>query len=172
MDTDMDEVKVEAIDSPMLAIAADDDDDHRPTKRLRTEEVSSPYVSAEEHAGGASPGGARSRSHTRESQSPIKRNGSHDDECFEEAQMHLDNDGDDPESRGHHLHDHDDFTQPDHQQQPPTHDIPLPATASNSIAPALPQVRYRPHLILRGHQRGVSSVKFSPNGKWLASCCQ
>nr|POF27651.1 wd repeat-containing protein 5 [Quercus suber] len=31
---------------------------------------------------------------------------------------------------------------------------------------------YRLHMTLRGHKRGVASVKFSPDGKWIASCCR
>lgn len=34
-----------------------------------------------------------------------------------------------------------------------------------------PEVHYQPKLILRGHKRGVAAVKFSPDGKWIASCC-
>lgn len=30
---------------------------------------------------------------------------------------------------------------------------------------------YAPHLTLRGHKRGVAAVKFSPDGRWIASCC-
>lgn len=30
-------------------------------------------------------------------------------------------------------------------------------------------LNYTPHLILRGHKRGVSCLKFSPNGLWVAS---
>jgi COMPASS component SWD3 len=33
-------------------------------------------------------------------------------------------------------------------------------------------VGYKPTLVLRGHQKGVSQVKFSPDGKWIASCCK
>ncbi|KAI9824860.1 MAG: WD domain protein [Thelocarpon impressellum] len=29
---------------------------------------------------------------------------------------------------------------------------------------------YRPALILRGHKKGVSAVRFSPDGRWIASC--
>lgn len=36
----------------------------------------------------------------------------------------------------------------------------------------VPQVQYRPTLVLKGHRNAVSQVKFSPDGKWIASCCE
>jgi hypothetical protein len=33
-------------------------------------------------------------------------------------------------------------------------------------------VHYKPYMTLRGHKRGVAAVRFSPNGKWIASCCE
>lgn len=33
-------------------------------------------------------------------------------------------------------------------------------------------VNYKPYMTLRGHKRGVAAVRFSPNGKWIASCCE
>ena len=33
-------------------------------------------------------------------------------------------------------------------------------------------LNYVPCLTLRGHKRGVAAVKFSPDGKWIASCCK
>ena len=33
------------------------------------------------------------------------------------------------------------------------------------------QLHYRPTLILMGHKGGVSTVRFSPNGEKIASCC-
>jgi len=34
------------------------------------------------------------------------------------------------------------------------------------------RLNYVPHMTLRGHKRGVAAVKFSPDGKWIASCCK
>lgn len=33
-------------------------------------------------------------------------------------------------------------------------------------------LNYVPHMTLRGHKRGVAAAKFSPDGKWIASCCE
>ena len=33
------------------------------------------------------------------------------------------------------------------------------------------EVDYRPTHVLKGHKQAISSVRFSPNGKWLASAC-
>lgn len=33
-------------------------------------------------------------------------------------------------------------------------------------------VRYTQKMVLRGHRRGVAAVRFSPNGRLIASCCQ
>ena len=33
------------------------------------------------------------------------------------------------------------------------------------------QLNYAPHMTLRGHKRGVAAVKFSPDGRLIASCC-
>lgn len=34
------------------------------------------------------------------------------------------------------------------------------------------RLNYMPYMTLRGHKRGVAAVKFSPDGKWIASCCK
>lgn len=34
------------------------------------------------------------------------------------------------------------------------------------------RLNYVPHMTLKGHKRGVAQVKFSPDGKWVASCCK
>ena len=34
----------------------------------------------------------------------------------------------------------------------------------------IPFIPYRESMVLRGHKRGVAAVKFSPDGKWIASC--
>lgn len=46
------------------------------------------------------------------------------------------------------------------------------ASITRSPSPPLKvkEVRYKQKLILEGHQRGVSQVKFSPDGRWIASC--
>lgn len=33
------------------------------------------------------------------------------------------------------------------------------------------RLNYVPYMTLKGHKRGVAQVKFSPDGKWIASCC-
>ena len=52
-------------------------------------------------------------------------------------------------------------------------------TPNNELDGATPKKRrierpkkldYVPYMTLRGHKRGVASVKFSPDGKWIASC--
>ncbi|KAL8950453.1 MAG: hypothetical protein Q9222_003521 [Ikaeria aurantiellina] len=55
---------------------------------------------------------------------------------------------------------------------------PLRAPASPATPLPLPppkQARYLPYrqkLVLRGHKKGVASVRFSPKGDMLASCCE
>lgn len=33
-------------------------------------------------------------------------------------------------------------------------------------------LNYALHMTLRGHKRGVAAVKYSPDGRWIASCCK
>lgn len=69
--------------------------------------------------------------------------------------------------------------------QPPqaTSDVSDTADSETGFQPSSPapsqppearqlEFHYKPKLILRGHKRGVAAVKFSPDGKWIASCCK
>lgn len=51
-----------------------------------------------------------------------------------------------------------------------------PAAQEGTSTPTPPtrpvSLRYAPHMTLRGHKRGVAAAKFSPNGKYIASCCK
>ena len=33
-------------------------------------------------------------------------------------------------------------------------------------------IKYKQRAVLRGHRRGVAAVKFSPDGRFIASCCK
>lgn len=64
------------------------------------------------------------------------------------------------------------------------YDDELPSDAEQALSPedepSRKRVRferprsldYVPHLTLRGHKRGVAAAKFSPDGRWIASCCK
>jgi COMPASS component SWD3 len=43
-----------------------------------------------------------------------------------------------------------------------------PRTVTNAAKPT--ELYYKPTFILRGHKKGVSATKFSPDGRWIASC--
>ena len=48
---------------------------------------------------------------------------------------------------------------------------PRPATPIPLLREA-EYVPYREKLVMRGHRRGVASVRFSPDGRMVASCCE
>lgn len=54
---------------------------------------------------------------------------------------------------------------------PPYSRISSPVATPHELSIAPPQyVPYREKMVLKGHKKGVASVKFSPNGRLIASC--
>ena len=56
---------------------------------------------------------------------------------------------------------------------------PGPSDGKQSIPPSPPakaikptSLHYKPWMVLHGHKKGVSMVKFSPNGQLIASACK
>lgn len=47
-----------------------------------------------------------------------------------------------------------------------------PSRMSKPLSRTAIKLRYRQKLLLRGHTRGVAMIRFSPDGQWIASCCQ
>ena len=58
----------------------------------------------------------------------------------------------------------------DTADQPTASDSQTPREREDDSRPL--GVHYKPYMTLRGHKRGVAAVRFSPNGKWIASCCE
>lgn len=52
-------------------------------------------------------------------------------------------------------------------EDPYAHGATLSASTPRPTRPT--RLNYKPKLILRGHKRGVAAVRFSPDGKWIAS---
>ena len=63
-------------------------------------------------------------------------------------------------------------TPPEATQAPETNlDVVYGQKSSEPIQPLPEDQQYVRRYVLRGHKKAVSSVKFSPDGKFLASAC-
>lgn len=64
------------------------------------------------------------------------------------------------------------------RSQRPSRDAPSIESPIITSGPETPSVehpsyvRYRQKMVLKGHRRGVAAVRFSPDGRSIASCCQ
>ena len=55
---------------------------------------------------------------------------------------------------------------------PPYSTVSTPVATPRELPPAPPQyVPYKEKMVLKGHKRAIAAVKFSPNGRLIASCC-
>lgn len=62
-------------------------------------------------------------------------------------------------------YEYEDVSDEDRSQSPEEESTPIP------VPPTRPRtLKYGLRMTLRGHRRGVATVKYSPNGKWIASC--
>ena len=56
---------------------------------------------------------------------------------------------------------------------PPYSRISTPITTPRELPARPPQyLPYKQKMVLKGHKRGVAAVRFSPNGRLIASCCK
>lgn len=73
-----------------------------------------------------------------------------------------------PTPRGSDEYDRSDIESHDRSATPTPRDrTPIPFKPKEAVF-----VPYRPRTVLRGHKRGVAAVRFSPDGRMIASCCE
>lgn len=77
-----------------------------------------------------------------------------------------DGDGDDDESRAGSMDDDDRSM----RSRTPLSPTPTPTPPPPPPPPKPEKLHYKEKFVLRGHQRGVSAAKFSPDGAMIASC--
>jgi WD40 repeat protein len=54
----------------------------------------------------------------------------------------------------------------------PEEDVEERGAGMRTAAERPTRLEYALHMTLKGHKRGVAAVKWSPDGRWIASCCK